>query len=219
MHRNTDTLMTPKRMFCLMLQAAIGATLALLVCAEAHPQTAARRPASLQSAGNRLDLNTIPALKTNLLDCQLRVEGRAPDYRLIHSGGAIAVAPNRLRFENNSPYVQIAVSGTFHALTVTALRVPYHKDSAAPFQGLWAALDPSLGPVKGNQPLFQFAQSARTVATVMSRVAQRKFRLIPRPGPDVDDSDLVFTSVEEAYPRLQIGRDGNGASLEYQCLL
>lgn len=168
---------------------------------------------------NGINLSVYPALQANLFDCQLRVEGETPNYKLVYTGGAIDVPQNWLRFDKNSPYVEIAVSGNFHTLPVISIRVPYHKDHRVRFQGLWGSLDPLLGPIGGNLPQFQFAQSAEAVSRAMSKALRMTFRLEERIWVGSDQAISVYESAETSYPRLEIWSSFYGSYLQYQCVL
>lgn len=177
--------------------------------------------AIISNAVNGLNLSAYPELQANLLDCQLRLEGKAPNYKLIYSKGTISIPQGWISFDKRmKPYAKIMVVGKFHTLSVTEIRVPYQFDDFMDFPKIWGTFDTTSGTkAEGNKPYFAFRESPETVSKVISRLLLRNFVLEPRQkGPYFDPTNLVFTS-EGTYPLLEIMPNHQGALLEYMCVL
>lgn len=73
-----------------------------------------------------VDLTGTPLLeKQRMQDCQLRLEGKAGEYRLVYSGGAIPVPTKAVKTIQDGGWVRIAVKGKMGELPVRLLSIPY----------------------------------------------------------------------------------------------
>lgn len=66
--------------------------------------------------------------KKDMFDCWLRLEGTAPNYKLVYSLGEITVPEQAVKAMYDRTFVLLGVTGAVSGMSVTSLFIPYHND-------------------------------------------------------------------------------------------
>lgn len=197
----------------LLVNALIFALMLLLFFTSANAQSLQVRKMASATPG-------VHQLHANPFDCQLRVQGIAPNFSLVYSDGAIPISVKALQFEKNSRYVRIFTSGKLFELSVISMRVPFHKNQQDQFNGLWSGIDASSGlPVAGSLLQFQLNRSAKQAVQTLSNALHMKFHIEQRLSPGSEEKYVVYVSNSFTYPKMEIWSDRKTSYLQYQCVL
>lgn len=71
--------------------------------------------------------------KKDLLDCQLRVEGSSPHYKLIYSLGEVEIPKLAVKKVFDDSWLLLSVKATIKGMPISELFVEYHKDKKNPY--------------------------------------------------------------------------------------
>jgi hypothetical protein len=72
--------------------------------------------------------------KKDLLDCQLRLEGKSPQFKLVYSSGEIPVPTLAVKEMHDGLFVLLAVRAQNNGMPVTELLIPYHGNEKVPYK-------------------------------------------------------------------------------------
>jgi hypothetical protein len=102
--------------------------------------------------------------KKNLLDCELRLAGKAPHYKLIYSLGEIEVPTLAVKEEIDHAFVYLAVKAEINKLPVSTIFIRYQADVRKPYKmELNCLTSPCYAPVAYVMTLDQSEQQVYSV--------------------------------------------------------
>lgn len=98
------------------------------VCVADQSAAAAR---AINAAANLMETDLVK--KKDLLDCQLRLEGTAPNYKLVYSLGEIPIPVLSVQAIYDGVFALISVNAQISGLPVYELFIPYVAVSKSPY--------------------------------------------------------------------------------------
>jgi len=102
--------------------------------------------------------------KKNLLDCELRLVGKAPHYKLIYSLGEIEVPTLAVKEEIDHAFAYLAVKATINKLPVSTIFIRYQADISKPYKmELNCFMSPCYAPVAYVMTLDRSEQQVYSV--------------------------------------------------------
>ncbi len=96
-----------------------------------------------KTVANLMDTDLVK--KKDLLDCQLRLEGKSPRFKLVYSSGEIPVPTLAVKKMYDEVFVLLAVRAQNNGMPVTELFIPYHGNEKVPYKpmnssGYWGEM-------------------------------------------------------------------------------
>lgn len=119
-----------------------------------------------------LNLTKTAGRAFDILDCQMRVEGDALTYELVHSKGRLPIPPLAVKQIQDDGLVEIKVNARLGNLSVTRLWLPYAKQKNGVFRG-WGGMAFDGRLISGHSfSLLVDASSDQVVSTVQKQRAK-----------------------------------------------
>jgi hypothetical protein len=85
-----------------------------------------------KTVANLMDTDLVKQM--NLLDCQLRLEGKSPQFKLVYGSGEIPVPTLAVTKMYDGVFVLLAVRAQNNGMPVTELFIPYHGDEKVSYK-------------------------------------------------------------------------------------
>ena len=122
----------------------------------------------------KLDLASNEAKSIDLLDCQLHVEGQAPNYRLVHSKGELPIPTLAVKSIQDDALVEIAVRGELAGLPIIRMLVTkYTKAQLNESMGKTNKFEDKIMPQGGYSFLIQ-GDEAKVARALKQKIGKEK---------------------------------------------
>lgn len=148
-----------------------------------------------------LDLLNFQSTSVDIFDCQLRVEGVAPNFELVHSNGRLQIPTLAVKKIQDDAFVDVKVNALLNGARVTRLWLPYSPTKNGVFRGRWQGAAYGDKPENWGNSFSILVNSSK--AAVMSSAKKR------------DNTFLVRDLTESPYDKRKIISILNGVDLAH----